>query len=139
MRLALDDVSLVGDTEQDPPTGGPEQLENGDFRAGSAGWFTYGTGAPQTGDGRLCATVPGGLTNPWDAGIGQNDVPLIAGSGTNDTRHASELTARASDHGIDAVLFDGEASIGEGSFFLIPVRVMVHEGDLAEARSLLPE
>ena len=40
---------------------------------------------------------------------------------------------------IDAVLFDGEASIGEGSFFLIPVRVMVDEGDLAEARSLLPE
>lgn len=42
-------------------------------------------------------------------------------------------------HGIDAVLFDGEASIGEGSFFLIPVRVMVDEGDLAEARSLLPD
>ena len=41
-------------------------------------------------------------------------------------------------HGIDAVLFDGEASIGEGSFFLIPVRVMVDEGDLAEARALLP-
>ena len=42
-------------------------------------------------------------------------------------------------HGIDAVLFDGEASIGEGSFFLIPVRVMVAERDLAEAQTLLPE
>jgi hypothetical protein len=42
-------------------------------------------------------------------------------------------------HGIDAVLFDGEASIGEGSWFLIPVRVMVDDEDLDEARTLLPE
>jgi 4-hydroxy-tetrahydrodipicolinate synthase len=40
----------------------------------------------------------------WQAVRAAVDVPLIAGSGTNDTRHASELTARASDHGIDAVL-----------------------------------
>jgi 4-hydroxy-tetrahydrodipicolinate synthase len=32
------------------------------------------------------------------------DVPVLAGSGTNDTRHAGELTARAADAGIDAVL-----------------------------------
>ena len=32
------------------------------------------------------------------------DVPLIAGSGTNDTRHAAELTAQAAAAGIDAVL-----------------------------------
>ncbi|MEI7623940.1 MAG: 4-hydroxy-tetrahydrodipicolinate synthase [Actinomycetes bacterium] len=32
------------------------------------------------------------------------DVPLIAGSGTNDTRHAAELTSAASDAGMDAVL-----------------------------------
>lgn len=32
------------------------------------------------------------------------DVPLIAGSGTNDTRHAGELTARAAEAGMDAVL-----------------------------------
>jgi len=41
-------------------------------------------------------------------------------------------------HGIDAVLFDGEASIGEGSFFLIPVRVMVDADELDTARALLP-
>ena len=40
----------------------------------------------------------------WQAVRAAVDVPLIAGSGTNDTRHASELTARASDYGIDAVL-----------------------------------
>jgi len=32
------------------------------------------------------------------------DVPLIAGSGTNDTRHAAELTAQAAGVGMDAVL-----------------------------------
>ena len=32
------------------------------------------------------------------------DVPLIAGSGTNDTRHAAELTSAAADAGMDAVL-----------------------------------
>ncbi len=32
------------------------------------------------------------------------DVPLIAGSGTNDTRHAGELTAQAAGAGMDAVL-----------------------------------
>ncbi len=32
------------------------------------------------------------------------DVPLIAGSGTNDTRHAAELTAHAKGAGMDAVL-----------------------------------
>lgn len=40
----------------------------------------------------------------WRAVRAAVDVPLIAGSGTNDTRHASELTSRAAKHGIDAVL-----------------------------------
>jgi endoglucanase len=77
--FCLDDVSLTSDTEGTPPDEDPEQLENGDFDNGIAGWFAYGTGNPTFGDGRLCSAVPGGLVNPWDAGIGQNDVPLIAG------------------------------------------------------------
>jgi len=40
----------------------------------------------------------------WQVVRAAVDVPLIAGSGTNDTRHACELTSRASAHGIDAVL-----------------------------------
>jgi 4-hydroxy-tetrahydrodipicolinate synthase len=32
------------------------------------------------------------------------DVPVIAGSGTNDTRHAADLTSRAAAAGVDAVL-----------------------------------
>ncbi|WP_214105715.1 glycoside hydrolase family 9 protein [Acrocarpospora catenulata] len=78
--FCLDEVSLTSDSEGGP--GGPgqaEQLENGDFSGGLNGWFTYGTNATSTADGRLCTTVPAGLANPWDAGIGQNDVTLIAG------------------------------------------------------------
>ncbi|GIH21878.1 hypothetical protein Aph01nite_01880 [Acrocarpospora phusangensis] len=78
--FCLDDVSLTSDTDAEPPAGGPEQLENGGFDDGLAGWFTYGTNATSTADGRLCTTVPAGLANPWDAGIGQNDVPLVNGA-----------------------------------------------------------
>ena len=49
------------------------------------------------------------LTDPeqievWRTVRAAVDVPLIAGSGTNDTRHAAELTAFAADAGMDAVL-----------------------------------
>lgn len=40
----------------------------------------------------------------WRAVRSAVDVPLIAGSGTNDTRHAAELTSAAADAGMDAVL-----------------------------------
>jgi hypothetical protein len=39
--------------------------------------------------------------------------------------------------GVDAISFDGNASIADGSWFLIPVRVMVDESDLAKAEALL--
>jgi endoglucanase len=76
--FCLDDVSLTSD-EAAPP-GGPEQIENGDFAEGQSGWYAYGTTSTGVDDGRLCSTVPGGLANPWDAGIGQNGVTLVAGS-----------------------------------------------------------
>jgi 4-hydroxy-tetrahydrodipicolinate synthase len=40
----------------------------------------------------------------WSAVREAVDVPLLAGSGTNDTAHAAELTARAAGHGMDGVL-----------------------------------
>jgi 4-hydroxy-tetrahydrodipicolinate synthase len=40
----------------------------------------------------------------WRAVRAAVDVPLIAGSGTNDTRHAAELTGRAAGAGLDGVL-----------------------------------
>jgi 4-hydroxy-tetrahydrodipicolinate synthase len=43
-------------------------------------------------------------TEVWRVVRAAVDVPLIAGSGTNDTRHAAELTGKADAAGIDAVL-----------------------------------
>ena len=40
----------------------------------------------------------------WRAVRAAVDVPVIVGSGTNDTRHAAELTSRADRAGVDAVL-----------------------------------
>jgi endoglucanase len=75
--LVLASQSIVSSAHADDP---PEQLKNGGFDNGTAGWFSYGTTDVGTGDGRLCTAVPGGLANPWDAGVGQNDVPLVNGS-----------------------------------------------------------
>lgn len=48
------------------------------------------------------------------------------------------LVGRLESEGIEAVAFDGGASIADGSYLLIPVRVMVDEHDLAAARDILP-
>ena len=49
------------------------------------------------------------------------------------------LVARLESDGIPAIAFDGESSIADGSWFLIPVRVMVDEDDLHAARAILPD
>lgn len=49
------------------------------------------------------------------------------------------VVGRLESEGIPAIAFDGETSIGEGSWFLIPVRVMVDDEDLDAARALLPK
>ncbi|MDG4798658.1 glycoside hydrolase family 9 protein [Micromonospora sp. WMMD1082] len=77
-------VALVGASAgtafADPPADPPEQIRNGDFSDGSSPWFSYGTNSLGVVDGQLCATVTGGLANPWDAGIGHDALPLIAGA-----------------------------------------------------------
>ena len=41
----------------------------------------------------------------WEIGVAESgDAPVIAGTGSNDTRHSVELTARASALGVDGVL-----------------------------------
>ncbi|CAL9475060.1 Cellulase 1 [Nocardiopsis dassonvillei] len=57
-----------------------EQIVNGDFSDGTAGWW----GTPQieltvTEDEVLCVDVPGGTADPWEVIVGQNDVPIVAG------------------------------------------------------------
>ena len=45
------------------------------------------------------------------------------------------VVGRLESEGIPAVAFDAGSSIADGSWLLIPVRVMVDEDDLAEARA----
>ncbi len=47
------------------------------------------------------------------------------------------IVGRLESEGIPAVAFDGGMSIMEGSWLLIPVRVMVDEDDVDEARAIL--
>ncbi|MEV0430749.1 glycoside hydrolase family 9 protein [Micromonospora sp. NPDC050495] len=73
-------TATAGVAHAEVPPDSPEQIRNGDFSDGTSPWFSYGTDALAVTDGRLCTTVPGGLANLWDAGIGQDAVPLIAGA-----------------------------------------------------------
>lgn len=57
--------------------------------------------------------------------------------GRFDRMEAQIVVGRLDAEGIDAVAFDGNASIADGSYFLIPVRVMVDDEDLSRARALL--
>jgi hypothetical protein len=49
------------------------------------------------------------------------------------------LVGRLESEGIIAVAFDAATSIAEGSWLLIPVRVMVDEDDLAQARRIVAD
>ena len=57
--------------------------------------------------------------------------------GRFDRNLAHILIGRLESEGIPAIAFDGETSIGDGSWLLIPVRVMVDEDDLAAARAIV--
>ena len=57
--------------------------------------------------------------------------------GRYDHNLANIIVGRLEAEGVDAIAFDGGASIADGSWLLIPVRVMVDEDDLTRARRLL--
>jgi Putative prokaryotic signal transducing protein len=57
--------------------------------------------------------------------------------GRFDRNLANILVGRLASEGIDAVAFDGGASIADGSWLLIPVRVMVDEADLSRAQRIV--
>ncbi|GAB3411167.1 glycoside hydrolase family 9 protein [Flindersiella endophytica] len=56
-----------------------EQIVNGGFDTETAPWWWTGNVPAQLTDGRLCAEIPGGTSNPWDAIIGQNNIALVNG------------------------------------------------------------
>ena len=49
------------------------------------------------------------------------------------------LIGRLESEGIPAIAFDGETSIGDGSYLLIPVRVMVDDEDIDAARQIVAD
>ena len=57
--------------------------------------------------------------------------------GRYDRNLATIIAGRLNAEGIAAVTFDGGASIADGSYLLIPVRVMIAEEDLAEAKAIV--
>ncbi|WP_326523284.1 putative signal transducing protein [Sphingomonas sp.] len=54
-----------------------------------------------------------------------------------DRNLANIIVGRLESEGIPAVAFDGGASIADGSWLLIPVRVMVDDEDAELARTFL--
>jgi endoglucanase len=78
-KFCLDNVSLTSKPGAVDPNG-PQQVRNGTFDDGTTGWYSYGTSSMDVTDGRLCSVVPTGLTNLWDAGVGQNDITLVEGA-----------------------------------------------------------
>lgn len=59
--------------------------------------------------------------------------------GRYNRNEAMIIIGRLDSEGIDAISFDGNASIADGSYFLIPVRVMVDDDDLERARRVLDQ
>jgi endoglucanase len=55
-----------------------ELVPNGTF-TDATGWWATQNLTLEVRDGELCTVVPGGLTNPWDAIVGINDLPLVKG------------------------------------------------------------
>ncbi|MFE6287129.1 glycoside hydrolase family 9 protein [Streptomyces sp. NPDC057877] len=56
-----------------------EQVRNGTFDTSLDPWWTTSNVTAALADGRLCADVPGGTQNRWDATVGQNDITLAQG------------------------------------------------------------
>lgn len=59
--------------------------------------------------------------------------------GRFDRQEAYIVQSRLESEGIMSFVFDSGTSIADGSYLLIPVRVMVDDEDLATARILLDE
>ena len=134
--FCLDDVSLSSE-DSGPPAGGPEQVENGDFADGTAGWYSYGTTSAGIVDGQFCPAVPGGLVNPWDAGIGQNDITAawpgreytFSFDASADPRRDRAGRRAARRGAVHLVPVPGPAADRDGQ----PLRVHLHRADDTDA------
>ncbi|MFJ5262230.1 glycoside hydrolase family 9 protein [Streptomyces sp. NPDC088387] len=56
-----------------------ERLRNGTFDTTTEPWWTTSNVTASPVEGRLCAEVPGGTANRWDAAVGQSGITLVKG------------------------------------------------------------
>jgi endoglucanase len=61
------------------PAGAAELVKNGGISNSSGWWWTEASIKGKVEDGQLCADIPAGTVNPWDAILGQNDITLEQG------------------------------------------------------------
>ncbi|MFF3378909.1 glycoside hydrolase family 9 protein [Streptomyces sp. NPDC002680] len=78
-----------------------EQLKNGTFDTTTAPWWTTSNVTAGLTDGALCADIPGGTTNRWDAAVGQNDITLVKGESY---RFAFKATGTPEGHVVRAIV-----------------------------------
>lgn len=78
-----------------------EQLKNGTFDSTMDPWWTTPNVTAGVDDGQLCADVPGGTANRWDAIIGQNDINLVKGESY---RFSFSATGVPADHVARAIV-----------------------------------
>ncbi|MEV8592653.1 glycoside hydrolase family 9 protein [Streptomyces sp. NPDC052012] len=78
-----------------------EQVRNGGFDTGTEPWWTSPNVTAGLSDGRLCADVPGGTTNRWDAAVGQNDITLVKGESY---RFSFAATGSPAGHSVRAIV-----------------------------------
>lgn len=77
----LDNVSLLGpEPIVPPPSTIGELLGNGDFSSGLSPWWTTSSITPDTSTGELEAVITNGGSNPWDAIVGQHNIPVYMGA-----------------------------------------------------------
>jgi len=78
-----------------------EQVKNGTFDTVTAPWWTTTNVTAGLSGGGLCADVPGGTTNRWDAAVGQNDITLVKGESY---RFAFKATGTPAGHVVRAIV-----------------------------------
>ncbi|WP_406497349.1 glycoside hydrolase family 9 protein [Streptomyces sp. NBC_01604] len=76
---ALIGAALVGLPASGAAADEVEQVKNGTFDTTTVPWWTTSNVTAALSDGQLCADVPGGTANRWDAAVGQNDLALVKG------------------------------------------------------------
>ena len=56
-----------------------ELLANGSFEGDLAPWWTTPTVTAEVGESGACLDIVDAGTNPWDAILGQHEIPVVAG------------------------------------------------------------